>query len=209
MQRPDPLHGYTYQFRPGRDGRAFLLLHGIGGDETDMNQIGELLAPDSAWLSPRGKVIADGHARYMTRRADASFDPEEVRRETADLAAFIQEATRRHELTDAPFVAIGYSNGANMIASLLGHQPDILDAAVLFRGMLPIELPDATDLPGTPTLLLNGSEDHIMAHGRVEALADYLRRHGAAVTQHWLPVGHPLSAYDVALTERWLTALNT
>lgn len=198
------LNGYTYSFHHGVDGRTVLLFHGVGGSESDMDQIGKLLAPDSAWISPKGPVTVDGHARYFTRQPDASFSAAEVTEQTAAMASFIRDALATHELEHTDLIAVGYSNGANLIASLLAQHPGLIKTAVMYRAMLPIDFTEQPDLSGTRVLMLNGSNDHIMDHQRVDQLADFLKNHGADTTHHWLPAGHPLTPQDIALTVHWL-----
>lgn len=200
------LNGYTYSFHPGVDGRTVLLLHGVGGDESAMDQIGKLLTPDSNWLSPKGPVMVDGYARYFTRQPDASFSVSEVTEQTSAMAGFIRGALAAHGLEQTELIAVGYSNGANLIASLLVQHPGLISTAVLYRAMLPIEFTEKPDLSGTRVLMLNGSDDHIMDHQRVDQLADFLKNHGANTTHHWLPAGHPLTPQDIAHTAHWLVA---
>lgn len=198
------LNGYTYKFHPGTDGRTFLLLHGVGGNESDMDQIGELLAPKSHWLSPKGPIVTDGHARYFTRQPDASFDPAEVTKQTTAMADFIRAAVAEHQLQDSEIIAVGYSNGANLIASLLAQHPGLIKHAILYRAMLPINFTEQSDLSDTHILMLNGTHDFIMDHQRVAQLAEYLESHNTDLTFTQLSAGHPLTSEDIAISQHWL-----
>lgn len=200
------LHNYTYQFHPGPNKRTLLLLHGVGGDENDMTQIGQFIDPDASRISPKGKVEVDGYARYFTRLPDASFDPDEVARETDDLVRFIEDAMEEHQLTDTELVAVGYSNGANMIASMLAKHPTLIKQAILFRGMLPTPFSEHPDLSKTKVLLVNGEADHIMDKSRVAQLNTFLARQGADTTLHWSAAGHQLTAEDIAVASQWLAS---
>lgn len=204
MTSSSTLNGYTYRFHPGIDGRTVLLLHGVGGNESDMDQIGKLLAPDSNWLSPKGPVTVDGYARYFTRQPDASFSVAEVTEQTNAMAGFIRDAMTTHGLEHTELIAVGYSNGANLIASLLAQHPGLIKTAVMYRAMLPIDFSERPDLTRTRVLMLNGSGDHIMDHQRVDQLAQFLKSLGADTTHQWLPAGHPLTPHDIALTTQWL-----
>lgn len=197
---------YTYGFHAGTKGRTFLLLHGVGGDENDMAQVGKLIDPAASQLRPKGRVTVDGHVRYFTRQPDASFDPSEVDHETANLVRFTDTARMEHHLSDDQFIAIGYSNGANMIASLLAKHPTLVKKAILFRGMLPVAFSEHPDLTGVDILLLNGEADHIMDKARVAQLHTFLAEHGANVSLHWTKAGHQLGAEDVAIASRWLAS---
>lgn len=200
-------NGYTYSFHPGTDGRTFVLLHGVGGDEHAMDQIGELLAPNSNWLSPKGTVTVDGHARYFTRQPDASFDPAKVTEQTAAMAEFIKDSMATHNLEATKLIAVGYSNGANLIASLVAQHPGLIQRAILYRAMLPIAFTEQPDLSSTKLLMLNGTHDFIMDQQRVADLAKYFTDRGANLTCTELPAGHPLTADDIAISQHWLTTI--
>ena len=199
--------GFTHRFEPGTDAAhpPLLLLHGTGGDENDLLPLGRMVAPGAALLSPRGQVLENGMPRFFRRLAEGVFDEEDLRRRTDDLAGFIRDARAEHGLA-AP-IALGFSNGANIAASLLLRHPGLLRGAVLLRAMMPFRDPPAARLEGTDVLLLSGAADPIVPAANSEALARLLQDAGAGVTQHALPVGHGLSQMDVALTRNWLAAL--
>src|SRR5882757_2143834 len=136
MLRPDFIH----EFVPGGSPRTLLLLHGTGGNERDLIQLGRELDPNAALLSPRGKVLENGMPRFFRRLAEGVFDQADLKARTTELAAFIAAARSAYGLA-AP-VALGFSNGANIAASLLLTHPDALAGALLMRATLPFE-PDA------------------------------------------------------------------
>lgn len=193
-----------HRFEPATvAGRApLLLLHGTGGNEEDLLPLGRLVAPGAALLSPRGAVLENGMPRFFRRLAEGVFDEDDLRRRTDDLAAFLREAMQGYGIP-AP-VALGFSNGANIAASLLLRHPGLLAGAALLRAMTPFADPAAGSLEGTPVLLLSGASDPIVPAANSARLAAKLRAAGAAVTQETLPVGHGLTQMDVALTRRWL-----
>ena len=67
--------GFIHRFVPGRDPDApvLLLLHGTGGDENDLIELGQRLMPDSALISPRGKVLENGMPRFFRRLAEVVY----------------------------------------------------------------------------------------------------------------------------------------
>src|SRR3954451_4902536 len=69
-----------------------LLLHGTGGDENDLLPFGHAVAPGSALLSPRGKVMEAGMPRFFRGLKEGIFDAEDVRRRASELADFVDEA---------------------------------------------------------------------------------------------------------------------
>jgi phospholipase/carboxylesterase len=115
-----------------------LLLHGTGGNEDDLIPIGRALDSAAALLSPRGQVLENGMPRFFRRLAEGVFDEEDLVRRTHELADFIDTAVQHYRLTRDKIVAVGYSNGANIAASLLLLRPEVLPAAILSRAMLPL-----------------------------------------------------------------------
>lgn len=195
---------FTHRFEPGsRTGTPpLLLLHGTGGDENDLLQIGAMISPGSPLLSPRGRVLENGMPRFFRRLAEGVFDEEDLRYRALELGEFVEAARDRYGI-DAP-VAVGYSNGANIAAALLLMNPRALSGAILLRAMVPLMDPPAAHLDGKPVLILSGRQDPIVPADNADALASMLSRTGAKVDHRILPVGHQLSQADVALTGRWL-----
>src|ERR1700687_3702213 len=142
----DFIHRYIPATRPGLP--LLLLLHGTGGDENDLLPLGEKLSPGSALLSPRGKVLENGMPRFFRRLAAGVFDLDGLKARTIELAEFIAAARKSYGL-EKP-VAVGFSNGANIAASLLLMRPGTLSGALLMRGMLPFEPDPLPDLKSTP-----------------------------------------------------------
>jgi phospholipase/carboxylesterase len=194
------IHRYLPGSVPGRP--PLLLLHGTGGDETDLLGLGQAVAPGSALLSPRGKVLENGMPRFFRRLAEGMFDEADVRRRAAELAEFVTEAQVTYGLA-AP-VAFGFSNGANIAAAMLLLHPKVLAGAVLLRAMVPLSDEVGTGLDNKPVLLLSGAADPIVPAGNAEGLAAILAGAGAEVDHRTLPVGHGLSQSDLALSTAWL-----
>lgn len=195
---------FRHRFVPAQvQGRApLLLLHGTGGDENDLIPLGERLSPGAALLSPRGKVLENGMPRFFRRLAEGVFDLADLERRTSELADFIGWAREAYRL-DAP-VAVGFSNGANIAASLLLTQPRILRGAVLMRAMLPFEPHALPALDVMPVLLLSGAADPIVPAASRNRLAAVLGEAGASVTHDVIHAGHNLTSQDLALAAAWL-----
>ncbi|GAB4069666.1 alpha/beta hydrolase [Ancylobacter sonchi] len=201
---PSFIHRYVPATAPGRP--PILLLHGTGGSEDDLLGLGERVAPGSALISPRGKVREGGANRFFRRFAEGLFDEEDLVARTHELADFIA-AIRAQEGLPAP-VAVGFSNGANIAASMLLLRPEVLAGAVLLRAMSPFRAPPEATIPGTPVLLLSGDADPIVPAENAARLAATLKGAGAEVTHQVLPTGHGLSSPDLSLTHRFLAGLS-
>ncbi len=199
-----PPASHLHRFEPARaEGRPpLLLLHGTGGDEHDLLPLGRALAPGSALLSPRGKVLENGMPRFFRRLAEGVFDEADLRQRAADLAGFVTEARSAYGIA-AP-VAVGFSNGANIAAAVLLLHPGALSGAILLRAMVPLDEAPAGDLSGTPVLILSGAGDPIVPAENAARLAEMLAAAGAAVEHRTIAGGHGLSQTDVDLAKAWL-----
>ena len=199
--------GFVHRYQPGEDesGPTLLLLHGTGGNEEDLLPLGETLAPNAAFLSPRGKVSEYGAPRFFRRLAAGVFDQEDLVFRTHELAEFVEAASEEYGFDPSKVVAAGYSNGANVAASTILLHPGLLRAVVLFRAMVPFE-PDVTpDLSGMPVFIAAGRMDRMIPPDNTQRLADILLEAGADVDLRWRNTGHPLTYEDVAEAKAWLS----
>ncbi len=199
--------GFVHRFFPGESGATLLLLHGTGGDENDLVPLGRELAPAAAILSPRGKVSEYGAARFFRRLAEGVFDHEDLVFRTHELADFIEATSEEYGFDLSKLVAVGYSNGANIAASLMLLHPGLLRAAVLFRAMVPFEPEDVPDLSGMPIFLAAGRMDRMIPPENTERLAEILREAGADLDLRWRNTGHALTYEEVAEAKEWLSGL--
>ncbi|MDB5566896.1 MAG: Hydrolase [Tardiphaga sp.] len=195
---------FIHRFAPGnpREAAPLLLLHGTGGDESDLLPLGEAIAPGAALISPRGKVLEHGMPRFFRRLAEGVFDEDDVRRRANELADFVVEA-RKHYGLAAP-IALGYSNGANIAAAMLLLRPEALAGAILLRAMVPLRDVPKVDLAGKPVLIVSGESDPIIPPSNSQRLATMLANAGADVRHRTLPVGHQLSQADLTVAKAWL-----
>lgn len=199
--------GFIHQFVPGDEQSApvLLLLHGTGGNENDLLDLGRALYPEAPLLSPRGKIVESGMPRFFRRLAEGVFDEVDLIERTHELADFISASADQYGFTSRRVVAVGYSNGANIAASLLLLRPEILSGAVLLRAMVPLTPERLPDLAGRSVLLSSGLHDPLIPRANVEQLAQMFQEAGADVSHRWAPAGHQLTSPELKDAERWLT----
>jgi phospholipase/carboxylesterase len=198
---------FIHRFEPGSQpgARPLILLHGTGGDEDDLVDLGKMVAPGAPLLSPRGKVLEHGMPRFFRRFAEGVFDEEDVRARASELAGFIAQARKVYGI--ATPVALGYSNGANMAAALMLLRPEALSGGILLRAMAPLASAEASGgLAGKAVLVISGARDPIAPPATAARLKAMLERAGARVEHRTLPGGHELSQGDVTLAREWLQA---
>ena len=203
--RPQP--DFIHEFVPGTSERTLLLLHGTGGNERDLIPLGHELHPDASLLSPRGKVLENGMPRFFRRLSEGVFDLEDLRKRTNELADFVVSAAAHYKFDNQRIVALGYSNGANIAASMLLLRPEILSAAILFRAMVPLVPEKQPDLGSKTIFISAGSFDSIVPASNTKELVELLRSAGADVTIRFLQSGHQLTSNDVDLAREWLANL--
>jgi len=203
--RPQP--DFIHEFISGSSNRTLLLLHGTGGNERDLIPLGRELDPTAALLSPRGKVLENGMPRFFRRLAEGVFDLQDLKNRTNELADFVPAAAQHYGFAADKVVAAGYSNGANIAASLLLLRPEILSAAILFRAMVPLIPERQPNLSRVRVWIGAGTNDPIIPTSETKHLAELLRSAGADVTLRYFPAGHELTPDDVEAARDWLTLL--
>jgi predicted esterase len=202
-------HIHRYIPPKGDDTRTLLILHGTGGDENDLLPLGEMLAPEAGMLSPRGNVLENGAPRFFRRLAEGVFDLEDLHERTLELAAFVAESAEQYKFDPSRVIAVGFSNGANVAASMMLESPKTLRAAVLFRAMVPFVPEKPVDLAGVRVFMGSGLSDPIIPRDNSAKLAEMLEMFGADVTLEWQPGGHALTRPDVSLAYDWLESAGT
>lgn len=200
------LRSHHYLFQPGAaEAPPLLLLHGTGGTERDLIPLAQRLSPQSAMLSPRGNVSERGANRFFARLAEGVFDPAEIIRRTHELADFVAAAGKEHGIAPARLIALGFSNGANVAATLLQLRPEILGGAILLRPMVVLDQPAKPDsLTGKRVLISSGAHDPIVPTTHPEELAKLLRAGSATVTVKVHAASHGLVAGDLLAAHDWL-----
>lgn len=202
-----PNFTYHHVFEPANEpgARPLLLLHGTGGNEQDLLRLGRMISPGGAMLGPRGDVSEGGALRFFARRAEGLFDSAEVTRRTHALADFVVDAGKHYAIDRQQLIALGFSNGANIGATLLLLRPETLGGAILFRAMVVLDQPPAPgSLAGKRVLLTNGTTDPLVPADHSDRLAKLLQAGGAEVQVQNMAASHALTPQDVAAAQDWL-----
>ncbi|NHN32099.1 alpha/beta hydrolase [Paenibacillus agricola] len=192
-------------FQQGSDLQApvLVLFHGTGGTEHDLLPLASLIAPASSVLSIRGNVLENGMPRFFRRLAEGIFDEEDLIFRTKELNDFLDQAAVDYKFDRYNLVAIGYSNGANIVGSLLFHYQDALRGAMLHHPMVPLRGLVLPDLSSTPCFIGAGTNDPICPPRETEELQALLSGAGAPVIVHWENFGHQLTQSEVNAAAGW------
>lgn len=195
------IHIYKEGSNPARP--TLLLLHGTGGTEQDLLQLATIIDPEANVLSVRGNVLENGMPRFFRRLSEGVFDMEDLIFRTEELNTFLDESAVKYGFDRNNVVAVGYSNGANIAASLLFHYADALAGGILHHPMVPrrgIHLPDLT---GKNVFITAGTNDPICPAQESEDLKALLEQAGADVSIHWENRGHQLTYTEVEAAAAW------
>ncbi|MDN5568586.1 MAG: ring-cleaving dioxygenase, partial [Paracoccus sp. (in: a-proteobacteria)] len=184
------------------DGQTILLLHGTGGNETDLMPLAHRLAPRATLLGLRGRSTEEGVARFFRRLSMDRFDQDDIRSEAEAFAAFVNGAIAAYQIDPARLTVLGYSNGANFAAAVMALYPDLIKRAVLLRPMLALQNPPLVDLSGVSVLTLQGARDPYGVYA--PALNDWLTKTGADLDARTVASGHDLSQDDLVAATDWL-----
>jgi len=192
---------------------CLFLLHGSGVDETTLVPLARQIAPDAVLIAARGRIPHEDGFRWFERITPTRFEQESILAETAAFAAFAGEAAKRHGLDLARATFLGYSNGANLVSSLMLLHPGIVRGAGLLRPMPVLEMPEpempvldqapAATLIGTRTLIIAGAADETYGPF-APALVTLLSRHGSEIDARIIPSGHEIGERDAAIVKQWL-----
>jgi phospholipase/carboxylesterase len=179
--------------RSGREAGppTLLLLHGTGGDEHSLLHLPQLISPDAAVLSVRGTVVENGMNRFFARHAEGLLDEDDLTARTHELADWLVDAEKRYDVQG--WLAVGFSNGANIATSLLLHHPQRLAGVVAIAGMPPYRVLPA-GLPDWPrrALIVNGEIDPLVSAAMTDHLVADLRSVGTTVELMRHPGGHEI-----------------
>jgi predicted esterase len=198
--------GFIDKFLPpkGNSAITLLVLHGTGGDENDLIPLAKEINNQAAILSPRGKVLENGMPRFFRRLAEGVFDIEDLKFRTNELANFVDRASKHYGFDPKSVIALGYSNGANIAASILLLRPEILKGGILFRAMIPLQPEKKPDLSGKNVFISGGRYDPIIPQSKTIDLVTLLERFGANVTLNWEDSTHALIQREVEKAKIWL-----
>ena len=189
----------------GKAFTTFLLLHGTGGNEQDLIPLAYELDNTAAILSPRGKVLENGITpRFFRRLAEGVFDLEDLKFRTNELADFVSDASKIYDFDLQHVIAVGYSNGANIAASMLLLRPEILSSAILFRAMVPLIPERLVDLSNKSIFMSSGRHDPIVSRQEADRLFGLFKKARSNISLTWQESGHELTMDDIQKAKEWL-----
>jgi phospholipase/carboxylesterase len=186
---------------------VLILLHGTGGNEHDLINVGKHINPDASILGVRGNVLEGGMPRYFRRLSEGVFDEVDLFFRAQELHTFLKEALQYYAPKSEQITMIGYSNGANIAATLLMKHEKIVDSAILFHAMVPYRNHVVQSLDNTHVFIGAGSNDPIIPQNETLELIDVLRSNRASVKDVWYNNGHQLTMIEVEDAQKWYSSI--
>ncbi len=193
---------YIYKDHPAEteDAPTLVVLHGTGGDEFQFFDLGRTLMPDARLVSPRGDVLEGGANRFFRRTAEGVYDMDDLRLRTEKMVGFLKSVKG-----SGPLVGLGYSNGANILASAMIAAPGLVDRAVLMHPLIPWVPSDADEVQATDVLVTAGRRDPFAPADKTEALIAWFGRNGARIDAFWHEGGHEIAQGELAAVAGFLS----
>ena len=185
---------YQFAETPG-PGPLVFTFHGTGGDETQFHGFPHQVLPDAHVISPRGDVSEHGMNRYFRRTGEGVYDMKDLARRTSAMVEFIADAKAR--VGADRVLGFGYSNGANILASVAMENPNLFDDIALLHPLIPWAPAPCPDLAGTRVLITAGQRDPICPAPQTQALISWFEAQGAAPKVLWHPGGHELTQAEI------------
>lgn len=169
--------------------------HGTGGDEHQFTDLVTQILPEAGIVAPRGDVSEQGANRFFRRRGEGVYDMDDLAMRTVKMTGFIR--AHRSANPEAPSFALGYSNGANILASVLFDAPELFDRVVLMHPLVPWQPAPNPGLAAVDVLVTAGRHDPIGPLSMTEKLRDYFSGQQSSVTLSLHDGGHEIRQQEL------------
>jgi phospholipase/carboxylesterase len=198
----EPVHGETWAFdfvtrEPHPDAPRVLavLLHGVGGDETQLAAIGARLPGDTLVAMPRGQRSISGDRIGWFREAlgedGARIVEDEAEEARGKLVDFIGHLQQRFDVPPARTVLVGYSQGGILAASAALTCPAAVAGFALVCGRIPPEI-EPQVRPGGDHARLHA----LVVHGRQDDTLEPDWAHRACAWLDALRIAHACRLHE-------------
>jgi phospholipase/carboxylesterase len=185
------LDAYRHFSKPPEPGAPLVFaFHGTGGDEHQFAGLVAQILPRAGIAAPRGDVSEHGASRFFRRTGEGIYDMDDLARRTATMTGFVR--AHRDAYPGAAVYALGYSNGANILASVLFGAPGLFDRVVLMHPLIPWDPAPNAGLAGREVLITAGRHDPICSLPLTETLHRHLEGQGARVELALHDGGHEI-----------------
>lgn len=164
-----------YIYKAGNNNNLIITLHGTGGNADDLFSIASYIDKDAHLLGIEGRILENGLKRYFKRYPDGSFDQESLEIETKLLYENINYLLEKYKLNDLNLNIIGYSNGANIIASMLKVYEFKKAFIALLHPSIGIKEQNFLKQPNIEVLITSGNNDPFISKNELDYLKQQLK----------------------------------
>ncbi len=204
-QRRDKM---VHIFKKGTNGKTLVLLHGTGGSEKDLLDIGKHIDPEANLLGVRGNVSEYGMSRFFKRKSMGVFDEESLIEEAHNLKDYLHEHAKIYRFDPKKMIAVGYSNGANIASAMAFLHGKVFKSMILLHPMVPIRGISIPNLGRMSVFIGAGQNDQMMPEHEVHELTQIYQSANAEVSVFWTEFGHQLSKEELDAAKVWYLEIN-
>lgn len=191
-----------HTYKDNGSDKTLVLFHGTGGDENSLIHLAQSVAPDMNHLALRGDVVSHGMRRFAKVRHESDLlDLEDMLKQATNIRKILVMLKRRYHLGE--MWALGFSNGANAIISLLLNEEKIFEKAILLRPMdLDIETKEMP-LDNMQILIHSGTKDTILPPELAYEAEARLKKNGAKVEHVSCDLDHRMRQEEIDILKKW------
>ncbi len=194
-----------YRFFKGSKDTTLVLLHGTGGDMLDLLDVAKFIDEDSNILALRGDVKENGMNRFFKRFSNGEFDYNDLIIRTNSLVEFLTDLSEKYNFNKNKLIGLGYSNGANMLASLILNIPNSINKAILLHPANVNTSENVKDLSNVNVFISIGKNDPIINPENAETLVNNLKMMNANVELVYTDHGHRITETEIIKVKNWLS----
>lgn len=192
---------YDFVAKPASPGAPIVFaLHGTGGEEQQFLDIAQSVAPHAGVVAPRGPVSEMGAARFFRRKAEGVYDMDDLRLQTNRMAGFVEGIAAQNP--GSPLYGFGYSNGANILTSVVLTHPHLFERIGLLHPLIPWNPSAVPALANRQVLITAGRRDPICPWPTTQRLIRWFADQGAKVTEAIHEGGHEVRPIEFSALSR-------
>lgn len=198
--------GLKFLYREGarRDSPLVVLIHGRAGT-SEVIWTFERCMPFDATVVSLQAFLPDPLGGYSWWDMTSIEDSEALLGRAAERVGFsIERFVELFEISPRKLFAVGFSQGAALLANAMLTNTVCLDGLALLAGFVPI--PSAGGVPSKrpDVFIAHGTQDEVVAIDRARKGAEYLRGLGLKVAFVEDSVGHKVGVQGTRELKRWI-----
>ncbi len=189
---------------------GLLLLHGRGSNEDDLLSLGPQLDNRLAVVSARGP-FALGPSSYYWYDLEASLagrpSKDSIENSLQLVSDLLHEMVERYQVDPQRMLVGGFSMGGAMAAAAILTLPRQVYGGLILSGYLPIHSNldfKPEEAAGHPIFQAHGTQDSVLPVELGRMTRDYLAKTPLDLTYREYPIGHEVSAAELADARAWV-----